>query len=129
MRRGDFWYPVRVVQRESSDRWRVRWWRGCKFIPGQEGVEAGELFTAELPEIVDSLWLLQTERRKIRVSFFKLLQCTWLLNKIFHCSSENGFTHIKFGLPRTSSLTHHRFLIQKRLTRHSNHTEVSCKGY
>jgi len=36
----------------------------------------GELSTVELPEIVDSLWLLQAERRKIRVSLFKSLCCS-----------------------------------------------------
>ena len=69
VRRGDFWYPVRVIQKEPSGKWRVRWWRGCKFTSGQDGVEPGELSTVELPDIVDSLWLLQAERRKIRVSF------------------------------------------------------------
>jgi hypothetical protein len=130
LRRGDFWYPVPVVQKESSEKWKVRWWRGCKFISGQEGVEAEELSTAELPEIVDSLWLLQAERRKIRVSSLKTILWAWLLNTIFHCSSENGSTCMKIELPRASSLTRLRFPIRKKSTtrRHFNHTEVPYKG-
>ena len=74
---GDFWYPVRVVQKEASGKWRVRWWRGCKFQheldseSAAAGIEPGGLYTVELPGIIDSLWLLQAERQKIRVSFIK----------------------------------------------------------
>jgi hypothetical protein len=64
-----------VVQKVVTGKWRVRWWRGCKFKLQLDstGIEPGGLYTVELPGIVDSLWLLQAERRKIRVSFLKYL--------------------------------------------------------
>ena len=68
---GDFWYPVRVIQKEDSGKWRVRLWRGCQLIKSDStglGIGPGELCTVELRNIVDSLWLLQAERRKIHVS-------------------------------------------------------------
>ena len=53
----------------------MRWWRGCKFQHESDsesaGIEPGGLYTVELPGIIDSLWLLQAERRKICVSFLK----------------------------------------------------------
>ena len=57
-----------MIQKEASGKFRVRWWRGCKFQSDSEGVEPGGLYTVELSGIVDLLWLLQAERRKIRVS-------------------------------------------------------------
>ncbi|KAF8066482.1 hypothetical protein FPV67DRAFT_1626399 [Lyophyllum atratum] len=64
-RRGEFWYPVRVIQRpvDSKSGWKVRWWRECTFaMPG-----LGPDSTIPLSEIVDSLWMDRTGRRKIRL--------------------------------------------------------------
>lgn len=61
-----------MIQKVAPEKWRVRWWRGCKFLLESVGIEPGGLYTVDLPGIVDSLWLLQSERRKIRVSFLKV---------------------------------------------------------
>jgi hypothetical protein len=66
VRRGEFWYPARVIQREGLKYWRVRWWRECQFA--EDGIEPGSLASVSIDDIVDSLWLKRAERRKIRVS-------------------------------------------------------------
>jgi hypothetical protein len=68
VRRGDFWYPVRVIQREGPKSWRVQWCRECQFAEG--GIELGSLATVSTDDIVDFLWLKRPERRKIRRTYF-----------------------------------------------------------
>ncbi|KAF5378138.1 hypothetical protein D9615_007524 [Tricholomella constricta] len=61
---GEFWYPVRLIQpQEGGSRWQVRWWRGCDF----EMNVADSFSVVEQRDIVDSLWIDRTERRKIRL--------------------------------------------------------------
>ncbi|KAF8059494.1 hypothetical protein FPV67DRAFT_1426312, partial [Lyophyllum atratum] len=63
---GNFWYPARLIQREKEgNEWRIRWWRGCKFETS--GIVPDTISTVPLSEIVDSLWMNRTERRKIRL--------------------------------------------------------------
>jgi hypothetical protein len=121
-----------VVQKEAYGKWRVRWWRGNKFQTDSEsaGIEPGGIYTVELPDIVDSLWLLQTERRKIRVSFLKyLIRMVQLTSRIFHSSLENGPTRMKLEQLRTSSPTHLRFPTRTKSIKLLNYMQVSCKGF
>ena len=62
---GEFWYPVRLIQKKG-DLWIVRWWRGCEFI--KDGIQPQTVTMILSSEIVDSLWLKRLERRQIRVS-------------------------------------------------------------
>lgn len=71
---GDFWYPVRLIQKQRSS-WRVKWWRGCQFNYPDEPSEW-------IPEsqIVDELWGDKRMRRTIRVSLFVIynfIDCTY----------------------------------------------------
>jgi hypothetical protein len=45
-------------------RWRVVWWRGCRF-PSSLGSPPGDV---EQGDLVDELWQDQAKRREIRVS-------------------------------------------------------------
>ncbi|KAF4620872.1 hypothetical protein D9613_000021 [Agrocybe pediades] len=62
---GEYWYPVRLIHRLESGEWRVRWWRGCKV--GVEGLNPGCVATVKEEDLVDSLWMDRTERRKIKL--------------------------------------------------------------
>ncbi|KAF8351863.1 hypothetical protein F5887DRAFT_861192, partial [Amanita rubescens] len=71
-RHGTFWYPVRLIQlvagvgrQKNILRWKVRWWRGCKF--DSRGIKHGSTTVVSLDNIVDSLWLDQKRRREIRL--------------------------------------------------------------
>ncbi|KAF8956009.1 hypothetical protein BDZ97DRAFT_1764147 [Flammula alnicola] len=64
-RRGVFWYPVRIIHVEDGSKWRVRWWRECNFA--EPGIDRGSVTTVGVDDIVDSLWLDRTGRRKIRL--------------------------------------------------------------
>ncbi|KDR66699.1 hypothetical protein GALMADRAFT_80570 [Galerina marginata CBS 339.88] len=64
-RHGEFWYPVRVIHRESNQEWRVRWWRACEFTAA--GVIPDTITTVAEDDIVDSLWNDSMGRRKIRL--------------------------------------------------------------
>ncbi|KAF5379467.1 hypothetical protein D9615_006598 [Tricholomella constricta] len=65
-RQGEFWYPVRLIQpQEGGSRWQVRWWRGCNFEMNQN--VADSFSVVDQRDIVDSLWMDRTERRKIRL--------------------------------------------------------------
>ena len=63
-RRGDFFYPVRLIQKLPNDAgWRVRWWRENVYIsdrPEPVSIVKGN-------DLVDSLWLDRETRRKTRV--------------------------------------------------------------
>ena len=63
-RHGDFWYPVRLIQRVDED-WWVQWWRETYFT--STSVVAGGVSLVESTDIVDSLWLNCASRRTIRV--------------------------------------------------------------
>ena len=62
---GIFWYPVRFLLQEQDGRYRVRWWRGCKFV--SPGIVPDTITTVNQGDIVDSLWNDQMERQKIWV--------------------------------------------------------------
>ncbi|KAF9552882.1 hypothetical protein CPC08DRAFT_767975 [Agrocybe pediades] len=66
---GDFWYPVRLIEKSDSC-WRVQWWRGNMFEPGvlETPGAASEVNHANL---VDSLWMDRSARRKIRLGKWK----------------------------------------------------------
>ena len=71
-RNGDFWYPVRLIQYEKTEKtWLVRWWRGCSFeVLGT--VSAGSITAVSELDVVDSLWRDRISRRKVRVCTAKL---------------------------------------------------------
>ncbi|KAF8069336.1 hypothetical protein FPV67DRAFT_1415419, partial [Lyophyllum atratum] len=65
-RRGDFWYPVRLVKpiKSMEPSWMVRWWRECNFeIPTGETPTTVVAFK----DIIDSLWLDRMGRRNVRL--------------------------------------------------------------
>ncbi|KAF5379487.1 hypothetical protein D9615_006638 [Tricholomella constricta] len=65
-RHGKFWYPVRLIQSEKmQSRWLVRWWRGCEFE--ESGITPDFYTLVPAIDLVDSLWMDRTERRKIRL--------------------------------------------------------------
>lgn len=62
VKHGQFWYPVRLLQRIGPF-WLVRWWRHCNFAISPPTTDS------KVPEgeILDELWQDQAGRRKIRV--------------------------------------------------------------
>ncbi|KAG1887942.1 uncharacterized protein F5891DRAFT_966429 [Suillus fuscotomentosus] len=63
-RLGKYWYPVRLIQSyDTVIRWRVVWWRGCRF-PSSLGSPPGDV---EQGDLVDELWQDQAKRREIRL--------------------------------------------------------------
>ncbi|KAF4618104.1 hypothetical protein D9613_012649 [Agrocybe pediades] len=62
---GDFWYPVRLIERSDSC-WRVQWWRGNIFEPGVLETP-GAASEVNHGSLVDSLWMDRGARRKIRL--------------------------------------------------------------
>ncbi|KAG5636902.1 hypothetical protein H0H81_006464 [Sphagnurus paluster] len=73
---GDFWYPVRLIQKVEGD-WRVQWWRGAHFT--LTIVVAGGISLVEPADIVDSVWLDCKNRRMI-----------WLRRWKHTCEVENS---------------------------------------
>lgn len=122
---GKFWYPALVVQRygHNLNSWVVRWWRGCQFELDGNQVEPGSTSIVSLGQIIDSLWLKQEERRKIRVSFINLL--TETTHIMIDISSESGHMRTKSQQERTFSLTHRQFPTLRRSTKCFNHTRES----
>ncbi|KAF9460088.1 hypothetical protein BDZ94DRAFT_1378544 [Collybia nuda] len=67
---GEFWYPVRLIHRgEKGLKWHVRWWRGCDFK--ETGILPDEITAVGEKDIIDSLWMDRTGRRKIRLGKWK----------------------------------------------------------
>ena len=64
-RNGEFWYLVRLIHRQDSGEWQVRWWRGCE--KGIEGVEPGCLSSVKEEDLVDLLWMNRRKHRMIKV--------------------------------------------------------------
>ncbi|KAJ6514135.1 hypothetical protein DFH09DRAFT_1099690 [Mycena vulgaris] len=60
-RRGAYWYPVRLIFKES-DGWIVKWWRGNEYEQDQS---PPPLKVAE-PDLRDELWANASARRLIR---------------------------------------------------------------
>ncbi|KAF9529541.1 hypothetical protein CPB83DRAFT_882745 [Crepidotus variabilis] len=67
--RGEFWYPVHLIQHLNHKDWRIRWWRGCMFET--EGGKPGSLDVINEKNLVDSLWSDRTGRRAVRLGRWK----------------------------------------------------------
>ncbi|KAF8956646.1 hypothetical protein BDZ97DRAFT_1925337 [Flammula alnicola] len=67
---GEFWYPVRLIQK-VNDGWRVQWWRENKFIMDDGPQTPGAFSVVNSTEIVDSLWNDRPGRRAIRLGQWK----------------------------------------------------------
>ncbi|KAF9039799.1 hypothetical protein BJ165DRAFT_1351680 [Panaeolus papilionaceus] len=64
-RHGEYFYPVRLIQKVSMTRWTVRWWRGNCFVAAS--VQAGEVSVVNEEDLIDSLWLDRARRREVRL--------------------------------------------------------------
>ena len=62
-RHGDYWYPVRLLQRMDGNHWQVARWRGNRYVDIQD---AAALVKEE--DLVDELQGDFEARRRIRVS-------------------------------------------------------------
>ncbi|CAA7270203.1 unnamed protein product [Cyclocybe aegerita] len=65
-RNGDFWYPVRLIQKAK---WKVRWWRSCLFM--DDKIQPDSTTLVEQGDIVDELWDDRAARRQIRLGRWK----------------------------------------------------------
>ena len=84
---GEYWYPIRLIQKTSHDSWRVKWWRYCTFTGTDTG--PGTITIVKLCDLVDCLWQDRMERRKIKVrtriiesetSWSSLYYSAWVLD-------------------------------------------------
>lgn len=102
-RLGQFWYPVRVIQclgdpdSAGELQWRVRWWRGCEFINGVD-TAPDSITVVRQADIIDSLWKLRNERRKIRVSKFNSF-----IYQITNCMQLGKWSH-SWDIPRPEDI-------------------------
>ncbi|KAF5313015.1 hypothetical protein D9619_002316 [Psilocybe cf. subviscida] len=67
---GEFWYPVRLIDRvcdkeKGVTEWRIKWWKGCQSSSGD--VVAGVSIMVNEKRVIDSLYGKREERRKIRL--------------------------------------------------------------
>ncbi|KAF8962433.1 hypothetical protein BDZ97DRAFT_1759284 [Flammula alnicola] len=67
---GEFWYPVRLIQK-VNDGWRVQWWRENKFVMDDGPQKPGAFSIVNSTDIVDSLWNDRPGRRAIRLGQWK----------------------------------------------------------
>lgn len=92
-RHGEFYYPVRLIQRYSADkdstqilRWQVVWWRECSFtLPPPD-----ERSYIDEDQIVDSLYNDVKGRRQIKVRKWFSFHILLAMTDTQLLSSENG---------------------------------------
>ena len=86
---GVYWYPVRLLLLEKivgeTRLWRVKHWRRCEYM----GSRPNEEFLIPEQRLIDELWGMRDEIRKIRVSSSHP-DSNILINSTHLSSSVNG---------------------------------------